>query len=189
MGIVKATPHPDLAQHSQQSKDQTLSHPPAEHLVGAHVAAQDLEAPAIAAGVLVAETMSFGSTVERMLEALLVTLVGVAVGSYWDWRALPVAAVLFFVLRPIAGYVLLSRTQTSPLQRLLIGWFGIRGIGSLYYLAYVQNHAPEGQNIAELIGITVSLISLSILVHGSSATPLLSFYQRHKKLLRRSPAT
>ena len=163
-----------------------MTHPPAEHLVGAHVAAEELEAPAVAAGVFVGETMYFGSTIERTLELLLVALVGVAVGSYWDWRALPVAALLFFVLRPVASYLLLARTRTSPLQRLLIGWFGIRGIGSLYYLAYVQNHGPKGQDIADWVGLTVSVISLSILLHGSSATPLLSFYQRHKDLRKRS---
>ncbi len=190
VGVVKVTPHPDLARrHRHQSNGKTVSHPPAEQLVGAHVVAEELQAPAVAAGVLVAETMSFGSTVERMLEALLVTLVGVAAGSYWDWRALPLAALLFLVLRPIAVYLLLAVTRTSPLQRVLIGWFGIRGIGSLYYLAYVQNHAPEGQNIAELVGITVSVISLSILLHGSSATPLLSFYQRKKAFWQRSANT
>jgi len=204
VGIVKATPHPDLAQRRERvveregehgGERETMTHPPAEHLVAAHVGAEELQAPAIAAGVLVDQTISFGSTVERTLELLLVTLVGVAVGTYWDWRALPVAALLFFVLRPVATYSMLSRTHTSPLQRWLIGWFGIRGIGSLYYLAYVQNHAPEGQNISELVGITVSVISLSILLHGSSATPLLSFYQRQKefrqrrKELRRRSAT
>jgi hypothetical protein len=38
----------------------------------------------------------------------------------------------------------------------------------------------------ELVGITVSVISLSILLHGSSATPLLSFYQRQKIFWRRA---
>jgi sodium/hydrogen antiporter len=187
IGIVKATPHPDVAQRSAQSHDGALlKHPPAEHLVGARVAAEELEAPAIAAGVLVAETISFGNTVERLLEMVLVTLVGVAVSSYWDWRALPVAALLFFGLRPVLGYVLLAGTRTSSLQRFLIGWFGIRGIGSLYYLAYVQNHAPEISNVTEIGALTLSIISLSILLHGSSATPLLSFYGRQKTFWRRT---
>lgn len=179
--VVKVTPHPDV--HLTTSSHDSLStqHPPAEHLIRAHVAAEELEAPAIAAGVLVDQTISFGSTIERMLELLLVTLVGVAVGSYWDWRAVPIALLLFFVVRPVAGYLLLAGTRTTRLQRRLIGWFGIRGIGSLYYLAYVQTQAPHHPNTNELVGITVSVISLSILLHGSSATPLLAFYQRQKR--------
>jgi sodium/hydrogen antiporter len=171
LGVVAETPHPELAaEHS--------SHPPAEHLVSARVAAQDLEAPAVAAGVLVSETISFGGTLERVLELLLVTLVGAAVGSYWDSRALLVAAVLFFALRPLGCYLLLQGTLTLPLQKLLIGWFGIRGIGSLYYLAYALSHGLDGRAGLELAGLTLSVVTLSILLHGSSATPLLDFYMR-----------
>ncbi len=179
VGVVQATPHPD---HDQPH----VTHPPAEHLVSARVAAEELESPAVAAGVLVAETMTFGNTVERILEVVLVTLVGVAVSSYWDYRALLLAPFLFFLLRPLASYVLLAGTNVSRLQRGLIGWFGIRGIGSLYYLAYAQNHAASHQTSVELVGITVSVISLSILVHGTSATPLLTLYHRQKQFWRRS---
>lgn len=180
VGTVSSTPHP---QHGRPG----ITHPPAEHLVGARVDAQELEAPAVAAGVLVAETMSFGGTVERILEVMLVSLVGVAVGSYWDFRALLVAPFLFFIARPVFSYLLLAGTKTSTLQRLLVGWFGIRGIGSLYYLAYALNHGATKEFGPHLVGLTISVITLSILVHGSSATPLLSFYERRKSLRRRTP--
>jgi NhaP-type Na+/H+ or K+/H+ antiporter len=177
LGVVAETPHPELATHD-------VTHPPAEHLVGARVAAQELEAPAVAAGVLVSETISFGGTVERLLELMLVTLVGAAVGSYWDSRALVIAAVLFFVLRPLSCYVLLQGTRTSSLQKGLVGWFGIRGIGSLYYLAYALSHGLQSGPGVELASLTLSVITLSILVHGSSATPLLDFYKRRLSELR-----
>jgi NhaP-type Na+/H+ or K+/H+ antiporter len=180
VAIVADTPHPEHAR-AADSAQASVSHPPAEHLVSAHVNAAELEAPAVAAGVLVSETMAFGSTVEHILECLLVTLVGVAVGSYWDSRALPLGVGLFVVLRPLGAYALLSGTRTSSVQRLMIGWFGIRGIGSLYYLAYAQSSAPHAHLATELAGITVSMIALSILFHGSSATPLLNLYQRQKE--------
>ncbi|RYZ06145.1 MAG: sodium:proton antiporter [Myxococcales bacterium] len=182
VGTVSSTPHP---QHARPG----VTHPPAEHLVGARVEAQELEAPAVAAGVLVAETMSFGGTVERILEVLLVTLVGVAVGSYWDYRALYLAPLLFLVIRPLSSYLLLAGTKTSSLQRVLIGWFGIRGIGSLYYLAYALNHGATNEPQSRLAGLTISVITLSILVHGSSATPLLSFYERRKARRRKRRMT
>ncbi|HYJ10142.1 MAG TPA: cation:proton antiporter, partial [Polyangiaceae bacterium] len=145
--------------------------------------------PAVAAGVLVSETISFGGTVERLLELMLVTLVGAAVGSYWDSRALLIAAVLFFVLRPLSCYLLLQWTITSPLQKLLIGWFGIRGIGSLYYLVYALNQGLNSRAGIELAGLTLSVITLSILLHGTSATPLLAFYKRKLALKRLSASS
>ncbi|HEY6079833.1 MAG TPA: sodium:proton antiporter [Polyangiaceae bacterium] len=177
LNVVAQTPHPELT-------TEHATHPPAEHLVGARVKAQELEAPAVAAGVLVSETISFGGTVERLLELMLVTFAGAAVGSYWDSRALLIAAVLFFVLRPLSCYVLLQGTTTSPLQKLLVGWFGIRGIGSLYYLAYALSHGLGSRLGVELAGLVLSVITLSILLHGSSATPLLDFYKRRAAVER-----
>lgn len=177
LSIVVETPHPEMARRQ-------VSHPPAEHLIGPKVRPEDIEAPAVAAGVLVAETMSFGTTVERVLEVVLVTLIGAAVGSYWEWRAVPVAFCLFFVLRPVSTYVMLLGTGTSALQRCIIGWFGIRGIGSLYYLAYAQNSLHPGAVAEPLGGLTLSIISLSILIHSTSATPLLALYESTRRHVR-----
>jgi NhaP-type Na+/H+ or K+/H+ antiporter len=63
-------------------------------------------------------------------------------------------------------------------QRWLMGWFGIRGIGSLYYLSYVLTHRTLGASGVELAGLTISVVALSILVHGTSAPPLLTRYER-----------
>ncbi|HKO50543.1 MAG TPA: cation:proton antiporter [Polyangiaceae bacterium] len=168
--IVAESPHPNV-------RGESKTHPPAEHLVGARVDASDLEAPAVAAGVLVAETISFGNTMERLLELVLVTVVGATVGSYWDWRALGIAFGLFCIVRPLATYALLLGTPTTRVQRWLMGWFGIRGIGSLYYLGYALNHDLTQAGARELTGLTLSVVAISILVHGISATPLLNLYQ------------
>jgi len=85
--------------------------------VGARVRAEELQSPAVAVGVLVSETISFGGKVERLLELTLVTLVGAAVGSYWGARALVIAGVLFFVLRPLGCYLLLQWTTTLRCKR------------------------------------------------------------------------
>lgn len=184
--IVADTPHPDHASRGS-SRQVSVTHPPAEHLVSAHVAPAELEAPAVAAGVLVSETMAFGSTVERLLECLLVTLVGVAVSSYWDSRALLLGLFLFGLLRPLGTYLVLAGTHTSKLQRLMIGWFGIRGIGSLYYLAHAQGSASPSAIAEDLVGITLSTVALSVLVHGTSATPLLNLYERQKQRRKTVP--
>ena len=60
----------------------------------------------------------------------------------------------------------------------LMGWFGIRGIGSLYYLSYALSHGVSGPAATELAGVTISVVAASILLHGTSARPLLSWYER-----------
>jgi sodium/hydrogen antiporter len=161
--VTQESPHPD--------------HLPPEHMVGAKVEASELREPAVAAGVLVAETISFGDTAERMLEVLLVVLVGVCLSSHWDLRAVPIAMLLMLVIRPLAAHILLAGSPTSRPQRHLMAWFGIRGIGSLYYLSYALSHGVTGSRAAELAGVTITTIALSILLHGISARPILARYE------------
>ena len=132
----------------------------------------------MAAGVLVAETISFGDTAERLLEVLLVVLVGILLASHWDPRAILLALLLFLVIRPLATRLLLAGTPTRSSQRWLMGWFGIRGIGSLYYLSYAVREGHSTATVTELAGLTISTVALSILVHGITAPPLLARYER-----------
>lgn len=171
--VVKASPHPDAV-----GPDAPDEHPPAEALVAARVEPEALEEPAVAAGVLVSETLSFGDTVDRLVEVGMIVAIGVALATHWDPRALAIAAALFFAIRPLATRLLLSMTRTTTAQRWLIGWFGIRGIGSLYYLGYALTHGAPSEDVEAVVGITISVIALSILVHGISSTPLLRRYER-----------
>ncbi|MDQ3131994.1 MAG: sodium:proton antiporter [Acidobacteriota bacterium] len=160
-------------QENSKEKDET----PAEHLIGNNVEAEEMKHPTKAAGLVISEIVSFGDTAERLLEVLLVVLVGISLAVYWDWRAVPLALVFFFVIRPLAAQIFLWKTPTGNIQRLMLGWFGIRGIGSLYYLSYALNHNLN-KNIADVVGITFSVVALSILVHGISTQPILNFYER-----------
>jgi sodium/hydrogen antiporter len=180
--VVEKTPHPEVSESPQvpaeASTGAAAPHPPAEDLVAAQVDADDLREPAVAAGVLVAETLSFGDTLERLLEVVLVLLVGVCLARHWDLRAVPLALALFVVIRPVSTVLLLAHTPTTPMQRGLMGWFGIRGIGSLYYLSYALSHGVAGQAAADTSGLTVSVVALSILIHGATAQPMLTRYER-----------
>lgn len=159
-------------------KERVVEHPPAEDLVAAHVEAEDLREPAVAAGTMVSEVLSFGDTVERLLEVLLVVLVGVALAVHWEWAALPLAAVLFLLIRPLSTKLLLAGTPTSNVQRWLMGWFGIRGIGSLYYVSYAANHGMAESAASLMIGLTVSMVALSVTVHGVTLSPIMKRYER-----------
>lgn len=171
LAAVSAHPHPDVP-------DDVDEHPPAELLVPANVDDRAVAKPAVAAGLLVSETLSFGDTIERLVELGVIVAVGASLVAYWDPRALVVAGALFFVIRPVATLLCLGATPTTRHQRWLIGWFGIRGIGSLYYLSYAISHGLDRTAAREVAGLTISIVAMSVLLHGLSSQPLLSHYDR-----------
>lgn len=185
--MVTESPNPRAPQPIEPPEDpaEAGQHPPAEELVLANPAGRGFEEPAVAAGVLVAETLSFGDTAERLMEVTLIILVGAALADHWDVRAVPIALALFFVIRPLAVWLFLTGSPTTHPQRWLMGWFGIRGIGSLYYLAYALRKGGEHPQAAEIAGIAVSVVALSILIHGVTARPLLRRYEQ--SLVRQGP--
>ena len=67
------------------------------------------------------------------------------------------------------------------MQRGLIAWFGIRGIGSIYYLMYAVNHGLPERMAADLTTVTLAVIFVSIVVHGVSVTPLIGLYNRSRR--------
>lgn len=172
----------------------TGAHTPSEHLVqpvvghqhvepehAIHGDRQNLEDSQVAAGIMMGDMLAFGSIVERAMEVFLVTLLGVVLLNHWDWRALPVALALFLLIRPLSVLAMPWGSLLDRRQRLLVGWFGIRGIGSLFYLFYALNHglAPDIANLCT--GFTLSVVALSILLHGLSTQPLLVGYERYKE--------
>jgi NhaP-type Na+/H+ or K+/H+ antiporter len=62
----------------------------------------------------------------------------------------------------------------------MVGWFGVRGIGSLYYLMYAIQHGLPEDLALDLVGLTLIAVTLSILVHGISVKPMMSRFLRHR---------
>ena len=61
-----------------------------------------------------------------------------------------------------------------------MAWFGIRGIGSLYYLFYAISHEIEPALAQRLLSITVAVAMASVIAHGLSVTPLMRRYEDKK---------
>lgn len=167
--------NPTAADNLRDKAEHSTSHPPAEDLV--HELEERPDQPTRAAGRMISDIISFGDTAERILEVMLVLLVGVCVAVYWDWRAVPLAAALFLVIRPVAVLVFLVRSPTDMTQRLLMGWFGIRGIGSIYYLSYAMTHGLI-EHLSDLASMTLTVVALSIVAHGITSQPILDMYER-----------
>ncbi|QBX33380.1 sodium:proton antiporter [Paracoccus liaowanqingii] len=83
------------------------------------------------------------------------------------------AVVILLVIRPVTGLLGLSGVTASWHERLTIAFFGIRGIGSFYYLAYGLNHIEDPGHAARLWAIVGLVVLLSIIMHGLSVTPIM----------------
>lgn len=91
---------------------------------------------------------------------------------------------LFLLLRPLAVTAgTLDEPMTTP-QRAMISWFGIRGIGSVFYLMFAIRYGVTGPLAQQLINFTLVTVAASIVVHGVSVTPLMRRYVKRKSAAR-----
>lgn len=133
--------------------------------------------PTVSEGALV-----FKEHLERLSEVVLVLLVGGTLFlNSWSWQAVGLALFLFLVARPISVLLGLLGTRTSWRIRGMAGWFGVRGIGSLYYLMYAIQHGLPEPLALQLIQLTLIVVTLSILLHGISVKPLMGYFWRRKQ--------
>lgn len=120
---------------------------------------------------------SFNEQLERLAELAVVLVVG-AMLAY----AKPLPAVWWFVplmlavLRPLSVAVSLPGEGLSMPQRAMVTWFGIRGIGSVFYLLLALRHGVPAAVAETLISLTLWTVAASIVVHGISAEPLMRRY-------------
>ncbi len=132
--------------------------------------------PRVSEGSLV-----FKEHLERLSEMVLVILLGgMLFLDSWSWGAVALSLFLFCVARPLSVLIGLWPTGTAMQIRGLAAWFGVRGVGSLYYLMYaIQNGLSEDLAL-QLIHLTLIVVTLSIVLHGTSVKPLLSLFWKKK---------
>ena len=148
-------------------------------------AASGPEAPAN----LMNSVQRFNSQLESFVEVGIVLAVGVLLATVdFEWDVLWFVPVLFLLIRPLAVFAGLLGTQVRGSQRNLISWFGIRGIGSLYYLLYAINHHIEPALAERLLSITLAVVVASVIAHGISVTPLMTHYEARKALKKKERA-
>jgi len=131
------------------------------------------------------EVQSFNERLERLAEVVVVMLAG-AMLAYTQLPAQSgwFIALLFLVVRPLAVWAGLIGARVSREQRRLMSWFGIRGIGSIYYLMFAINQGVARPLAEQLIALTVNVVAVSIVLHGVSVTPLMDLYQRRRNRAR-----
>ncbi|WP_419900278.1 cation:proton antiporter [Roseomonas sp. USHLN139] len=93
------------------------------------------------------------------------------------WTDVIVAVVILLVIRPLTGLVGLLGFKAARTEKLTLAFFGIRGVGSLYYLAYGLNHMKLADT-EQLWGLVALIVLLSVLLHGLTVTPIMRFLDR-----------
>ncbi|WP_255991756.1 cation:proton antiporter [Chitinolyticbacter albus] len=133
--------------------------------------------PESAASYLKHAMLSFTEQLERVAEVVIVLLLGILLLRYEPPSTAWLIPLLLLLIRPLATWLsLLGRPASAerPPNRWLVGWFGVRGIGSIYYLFYAINHGLPRELVTPFIEITLFAVASSIVLHGLSITPLMN---------------
>lgn len=123
----------------------------------------------------------FNEQLESLAELALVLLVGAMLAYTTPTLAMCWFIPLFLLL--LRGLAVALGTLGEPLaayQRSMVCWFGIRGIGSIFYLMFALQQGLRGELAQQLISLTLVSVAASIVLHGASVRPLMKWYQRRE---------
>ena len=135
--------------------------------------------PEAAPAYMARAVLGFNEQLERLGEVAVVLVLGALLAdidltSPGLWTAL----CLFVFIRPAATLLTLWPLDLSRPQRAVVAWFGVRGVGSIYYLMFALTHGLVGSTARTLADITLVVVTASIVLHGVSVTPIMRWYSR-----------
>lgn len=127
----------------------------------------------------------FNHQLEKLAELGIVLVIGAllpyAAPSATLWWFVPL---LFLVIRPLAVFAGTLGGALAWRPRAMMAWFGIRGIGSVFYLLYALFHGVSGPLAGQLLSLTLGTVVASIVLHGVSVLPLMNWYHRGARAVR-----
>ncbi|HEX7933154.1 MAG TPA: cation:proton antiporter [Paraburkholderia sp.] len=140
--------------------------------------------PVKAHAFMTESVLGFTIELERIAEVAIMAMVGNVLATLnaplFTWQAIALIAVLFLLVRPASVGISLAGSAAVPTQRRLMSWFGIRGVGSFYYLAYSLENGPAA-DVKPLMPLALAVVAASVVIHGVSATPLMNRYRRLRR--------
>ena len=146
----------------------------AEAAVAAH--------PSKGAAYMAETVLGFNQQLEHIAEFVMVLLLGIMLSATgFSFEGVLVAALLLVVIRPAAAAVARAGQHATRMQRWLVAWFGIRGIGSFYYLVFALQYPWQDDLKQRLVPLVLTVLAVSVLVHGVTATPLMEHYYRLRR--------
>lgn len=158
--------------------------PPADVRAEARAGAESDRAthPDTAPAFMAEAVLGFNERVERIGEVAAVVLLGAlltAVGV--GWRDLAFAAAVLVLARPLAALPVAVLTGARKYQAGLIAWFGVRGVGSVYYLSFAITAGLPEPLARSLAATVLTTVAVSVVAHGVSVTPLMERYAARRK--------
>ncbi|CAD6517757.1 cation:proton antiporter [Paraburkholderia metrosideri] len=149
------------------------------------VDSEDVEAtaanPSKAHAYVAESVLGFTIELESIAEVAVMAMVGNVLATLqaplFTWQSITLTVALFVIVRPVSVELALLGSSATATQRRLMSWFGIRGIGSFYYLAYALEHGAAA-DVMPLMPLTLAVITASVVIHGVSATPLMNWYRK-----------
>ena len=163
-------------QVSNRQVEKAMAHP--DRSMADNLAVDPQHAPAFMAQAV----LGFNEQAERIGEVTIVIAIGALLWAVpWQDAAWWFVPLLLLAIRPLSVALGIRGAGASRSQRWLIGWFGIRGVGSLYYLMYALNHGLAGSLADQLVGLTLAVVVASIVLHGVSVTPMMAAYERRTR--------
>lgn len=135
----------------------------------------------------------FAEELERLLMMALLIAFGGAIATSGLLQALRWDGVVFgliaiFVVRPLSGWIGLTGADIPQDKKAVISFYGIRGVGSIYYLAYAQGHGAFDKPDV-IWSVTAFIILVSIILHGATASPVMIWLDQRREGRRNPPAT
>ncbi len=127
--------------------------------------------------------LDFVEDLEKFAEMAAMLVIGsLLTVDMLTWRNAALAAGLLFVIRPLAVFLVTWRSDWTLPQRRIGAWMGVRGVGSMYYLAYVLTHEFGFDPVSDrFTGLVLFTVAASVVLHGISATPIMALYKRRRR--------
>ncbi|WP_375432946.1 cation:proton antiporter [uncultured Friedmanniella sp.] len=127
---------------------------------------------------------SYVEQLERLITVLILVLLGGALArgllAPLQTRDMLVAFAFLLLVRPLTGWLGLLGSRTGPRERVVIAFFGVRGIGSLFYTGWALQHA-DFADPDRLWAVVAFAVAASVVLHGITATPVMALLDRRRR--------
>lgn len=118
-----------------------------------------------------AKLHDFSQSIEHVLTSILLVALGAAIPAllpHLSWQGVAIGLALIFVIRPLTAWIALRDALPTRRERAVVAFYGVRGIGSIYYIGYACSHIDMVDEAA-LWAIVAFTIVVSTIIHGFTA--------------------